>query len=223
MGNLIYERENSLPTKICDQIINKFEETQDKVDGISGSGLNHSIKRSTDLMIHEQLDDKDWVYIYDYLREELLRSLVEYLSEHPWRTMHAGFSSKLCLVRTAQGRFGAVRNGQPHMQIQRYVDGGGYYAWHYEQSNEDPTMRNRQMAFMWYLNDVKEGGETEFMFQDLKIKPKAGASVLFPAFWTHFHRGNPPGEGEKKYIVTGWIESSEPENVSLEFPDDYFV
>ena len=223
MSNLIYTREKSLPTKVCDKIINKFEESQDKGEGISGSGLDHSIKRSTDLMIHEQLDDKDWVYIYDYLREELLHSLVEYLSKYPWITMKPEFSSKLCLVRTAQGRFGAVRCGNPHMQIQKYSDGGGYYAWHYEQSNEDPTMKDRQMAFMWYLNDVKEGGETEFMFQNFKIKPKAGASALFPAFWTHLHKGNPPSEGEEKYIITGWIESLNEENVSLEFAQDYFV
>ena len=109
------------------------------------------------------------------------------------------------------------------MQIQKYSDGGGYYAWHYEQFNEDPTMKDRLMAFIWYLNDVKEGGETEFMFQNFKIKPKAGASGLFPAYWTHLHRGNPPSKGEEKYIITGWIESLNEEYVSREFPQDYFV
>jgi hypothetical protein len=109
------------------------------------------------------------------------------------------------------------------MQMQRYVDDEGYYAWHYE--NHAGSMSKRQMAFMWYLNDVPEGGETEFHANGLKLEPKAGTLTIFPAFWTHLHRGHPPNKGQKKYIITGWIEHDEEmiENVSMEFPEDYFI
>ena len=222
MGDLIYIREDCLPADLCKHIIKKFEDSQDKASGVSGGGLNHSVKKSTDLMIHSQLGDEEWSYIYDYLREDLLHSLVEYLREYPWRTITGDYSSQLSLVRTAQGRFGATRQGGPHMQMQRYVDEEGYYAWHYENDINEPSMRDRQMAFMWYLNDVSGGGETEFRFQKKKVEPRAGSAVIFPAFWTHTHRGNPPSKGQIKYIITGWIESVEPENVSLEFSQDYF-
>jgi hypothetical protein len=210
MGDLIYTRENCLPADLCKHIIKKFEDSQDKGSGISGGGLNHTVKKSTDLMINSQLEDKEWSYIYDYLRE------------YPWRTITGGYSGDLSLVRTAQGRFGATRQGRPHMQMQRYVDEEGYYAWHYENYPGEPSMKDREMAFMWYLNDVSGGGETEFRFQKKKVEPKAGSAAIFPAFWTHMHRGNPPSEGQTKYIITGWIESIEPENVSLEFSQDYF-
>ena len=222
MEDLIYTRESCLPADLCKHIIKKFEDSQDKGSGISGGGLNHSVKKSTDLMIHSQVEDEEWSYIYDYLREDLLHSLVEYLREYPWRTINGGYSSDLSLVRTAQGRFGATRQGRPHMQLQRYVDEEGYYAWHYENDINEPSMRDRQMAFMWYLNDVSGGGETEFRFQKKKVEPRAGSAVIFPAFWTHTHRGNPPSKGQIKYIITGWVESVEPENVSLEFSQDYF-
>jgi len=222
MGDLIYTRENCLPADLCEHIIKKFEDCQDKGEGVSGGGLNHAVKKSTDLMIHCQLEDKEWSYIYDFLREDLLHSLVEYLREYPWRTITGGYSGDLSLVRTAQGRFGAMRIGKPHMQMQRYVDEEGYYAWHYENYVGEPGMEPRQMAFMWYLNDVSNGGETEFKFQDRKITPKVGSAAIFPAFWTHVHRGNPPSKEQVKYIITGWLECIEPENVSLEFPQDYF-
>ena len=61
------------------------------------------------------------------------------------------------------------------------------------------------MAYILYLNTVKEGGETEFLYQHLRVKPEAGTFLLFPADYMYTHRGNPPLT-EEKYIVTGWIE-----------------
>ena len=60
------------------------------------------------------------------------------------------------------------------------------------------------VAWMVYLNDVEEGGETEFLYQSLRIKPKANMAVLWPGSFTHIHRGNPPLSGDK-YILTGWF------------------
>jgi hypothetical protein len=57
---------------------------------------------------------------------------------------------------------------------------------------------------MFYLNDVQEGGETEFYYQNLKSKPKQGTMVIAPAGFTHTHRGNKPISGDK-YIFTSWI------------------
>ena len=56
---------------------------------------------------------------------------------------------------------------------------------------------------MVYLNDVEEGGETEFLYQQLKIKPSKGRVVIWPGSFTHLHRGNPPMS--TKYIATGWF------------------
>jgi len=225
MDSLIYSRDNALPKDFCKFLINKFEQSKNTMEGISAGGVNKDIKESTDLMITDQTKDKDWKYIYDYLREDLLHSLVDYMRLHPFlvRTPELSFSSELSLVRTCQGRFSATHSGIPHMQMQRYVDEEGYHAWHYENEVTEESMQMRQMAFMWYLNDVYDGGETEFKFQKIKVEPKEGRAVIFPAFWTHTHKGNKPKAGQTKYIITGWIERLEPENVSLEFSEDFFV
>jgi hypothetical protein len=52
---------------------------------------------------------------------------------------------------------------------------------------------------------VQEGGETEFLYQHMRVKPEQGTLVIWPAAFTHTHRGNPPLSNEK-YIVTGWTE-----------------
>ena len=57
------------------------------------------------------------------------------------------------------------------------------------------------MAWMFYLNDAKCG--TEFLNYPT-VQAKRGRCVIWPAFWTHVHKGQLPNIG-LKYIVTGWI------------------
>lgn len=80
---------------------------------------------------------------------------------------------------------------------------GGYSVWHIEQS--PGYQANRLLVWSIYLNDVENGGETEFLYQQRKIKPKTGTLVIWPAGVTHPHRGNPPYSNDK-FILTGWFE-----------------
>jgi len=226
MSDLIYARNNSLNQDFCNFVIERFEDYIDHhIEGLSGGSVNPNIKKSVDLMFVDHLGDSSWKDIYNYLTEELLLSLVEYNRKYPWLWRSTNdFSSELSLVRSVQNRFTASSNGNYHMQIQKYTGDDGYYAWHYENYIEDEKMNQRQMAFMWYLNNVEEGGETEFKFQNIKIKPEVGKNVIFPAFWTHTHRGNPCSLGQKKYIITGWIENnSKKENFFNELHKDFFI
>ena len=67
---------------------------------------------------------------------------------------------------------------------------------------------HRVFAFMTYLNDVEEGGETSFHHYGIDITPKAGRTLIWPAEWTHAHSGGVVRKGEK-YIATGWLEIHE--------------
>lgn len=89
------------------------------------------------------------------------------------------------------------------MKIQKTKVGGGYHVWHYENSHQ--SVLRRVLVYCLYLNDVEEGGETEFLYQGRRIKPKKGTLMIFPAYFTHTHRGNPPISNEK-YLLNGWIE-----------------
>ena len=89
------------------------------------------------------------------------------------------------------------------MKLQKSKPGQGYHIWHYEKDSMEN--RNRVLAFILYLNDINEGGETEFLYQKYRIQPKRNRFILWPASFTHTHRGNPPLK-EDKYILTGWVE-----------------
>jgi len=103
--------------------------------------------------------------------------------------------------------FESLKDLDPHYlydsKIQKTNPGQGYHVWHCEQGG--PHTAKRILAFILYLNDVEEGGETEFLYQRKRVKPETGTLVIFPAAFTHLHRGNPPISGVK-YIITGWVE-----------------
>lgn len=86
-------------------------------------------------------------------------------------------------------------------RLQKTPIGGGYHAWHHERGDNENIYR--VLAVILYLNDVHEGGETEFFHQHKRLQPKAGRLCIWPAGFTHTHRGNPPLSNEK-YIITTW-------------------
>lgn len=88
-------------------------------------------------------------------------------------------------------------------KIQKTIPGKGYHVWHCEASSI--SLSRRMIAYTLYLNDVPEGGETEFLYYPKRVTPKQGRLLLFPTNYPWAHRGNQPIKGTK-YIMTGWIE-----------------
>lgn len=76
-----------------------------------------------------------------------------------------------------------------------------YSTWHCEVSHKDYS--DRALTYLIYLNDDYEGGETQFMYQKYNKVPEKGSLMIFPAGFTHVHRGNMITKGTK-YVITGW-------------------
>lgn len=88
------------------------------------------------------------------------------------------------------------------VKLQRTPPKGGYHFWHSEVNCRKDM--DRVLTWIIYLNDIPDGeGETEFLWQGIRVKPKAGTCVIWPAQFTHPHRGNPVYSCDK-YIATGW-------------------
>jgi len=95
-----------------------------------------------------------------------------------------------------------IKASSLEVKVQKTSPRGGYHGWHCE-ADSFPNSR-RCLVWMIYLNTFPDGeGETEFLWQGKRIKPEAGKCVMWPAAWTHTHRGNPV-YSKDKYIVTGW-------------------
>ena len=84
--------------------------------------------------------------------------------------------------------------------LQRYNPGQGYHLLHCENSARG---MERVLAWTLYLNTVTEGGGTYYPEYDRTIDAVEGRLCIFPAFWTHAHKGI-VSNTETKYIATGW-------------------
>ena len=87
--------------------------------------------------------------------------------------------------------------------LQKYSPGGGYHILHCENYNTG-NHRTNILAWMYYLNTVREGGGTYFSNFDLTVNAEEGRLVIWPAYWTHFHKGI-VSKTYDKYIATGWF------------------
>lgn len=179
--SFIYEKENALPDFLCDNMVERFEQAKDEQYlGRIGQTFteDRSIKKSTDLVVSGKPHWKD-------VDNNLFRSLGMALKE---------FREKFEYFK---GPF--KDNGYA---LQR-TEVGEHYHWHIDGGSHE--FAERQLVALWYLNDVPgPGGETEFMYQDVKITPQKGKLILFPPFWTHEHRGVTLQQGAK-YIATTWV------------------
>lgn len=89
--------------------------------------------------------------------------------------------------------------------IQCYPPGGGFYDYHCENAGLGDNGIRRHLVFMTYLCDIplEEGGGTEFFYQERIYECSLGRTLIWPAAWTHTHRGVPSFTREK-LIITGW-------------------
>jgi predicted 2-oxoglutarate/Fe(II)-dependent dioxygenase YbiX len=180
--SFIFEKKEALPDFLCDDMVARFEKNEeDQYAGRVGSSMNSndSLKKTTDLIASGKEHWKD-------VDNNLFRSLAIALKE--FKDIYPYFSD--------MSRFKDMG-----YNLQRYQE-GEYYHWHVDADNE--VLASRQLVALWYLNDVEEGGETDFVFQEASVTPEKGKLMLFPPFWTHEHRARVVTKGVK-YIATTWI------------------
>ena len=166
---------------ICESIISFFEKKYiPKSSGLKAFNRNRQKVCSTmTLDFGQDWDINDSVYFFVKEGIDKYRNKYDYLKR---------------IDKISQWRL------SPSYNIQRY-DGEqeGFFSLHNESSGSYPY---RILAWMVYLNDAECG--TEFPYQDRTVTPKIGRTVIWPAAWTHPHRGVTPNVG-LKYIATGWF------------------
>jgi len=193
----IYVDKENISKEKCEMIINKFINDERKYKGIT-IGITENIKETNDLQITGL---EDWKEIDDYLYNNLNKALKQYSNRFIKNKSGEIIKNSKDQIITMEL---FIRNTMDFgYQIQWYKANTGYYDWHTDFIDKVILLnQNRILAFIWYLNDVEVGGETEFL--NGKIKPEAGKLLLFPATWTYLHRGKMPISNDK-YIVTGWL------------------
>ncbi|MCR6654161.1 MAG: 2OG-Fe(II) oxygenase [Cellvibrionaceae bacterium] len=173
-----------LDQTLCDAIIAAFDRDRNKWQGKVGRAGETSqqaeIKSSWDLEIPEQ---GEWRGLYQQMHSRIQACTSHYLSASP-----------------VLQSFPLQMTGY---KIQMYPRREGYFRWHADSVGKDA--QSRVAAMVLYLNDVDRGGETEFFHQHIKIPPRAGNILLFPAGWNYMHCGQVP-ESSDKYVISSFIK-----------------
>lgn len=194
MNDFIFEIPNSLPDALCDDLVYMYELEDNKYDGLTFGGVNKNVKDTTDLIMPK--NNKLWERIEKTLYKQLMKGLSEYMA-HLNKKEYSNTNNT----------YHIFDNNEIHVDcfmLQKYNKCSGRYTYHNDYVNESEKKRYRVITFIWYLNDVTDGGETEFFGGKTNIKPEKGKLVLFPASWAFPHRGKMPLSNDK-YIITNWF------------------
>jgi len=171
--------------KLCDEIISFFENNKNlQKKGLTSYGENLEAKKTTDITIAPKDLEKPGFEIFQKYFKELHKCYVDYQNQWP--------IVKYTFKNIDIGIF----------NIQKYNPGDHFANLHCERTSLDSL--HRLFAWMTYLNDVEDGGKTNFAYYEVKIKPEIGKTLIWPAEWTHAHAGEVL-KGGKKYIITGWM------------------
>ena len=165
---------------LCDALIDYHNNNLEyKSSGEVGKGVDKKIKASTDVFIHGG-NQNPMIHMY---MQEVMNIVTKYVEKYNLKNM---FDLAF----------------KENWNIQHYKPNEGFFGWHCERTFY--ASHQRALVFMTYLNDVTDGGETEFYWQKVKTKPIKGKTVIWPTDFTHLHRGI-PSPTQHKYIATGWM------------------
>lgn len=174
-----------IPTDVCDALIKFFKDNKQrqelgKMTHQGKYGVHKNLKDSTDILISPLETNSDVINTYiRYLKDIYFK----YTKIYPEINRHNLYLKE-------------------NMYLQKYKPNQGFKIFHSERSKGE-NGSSRELVWMTYLNDVKKGG-TEFKYQGLKTKAKKGLTLIWPAGFTHIHRGI-VSKTETKYIITGWL------------------
>ena len=174
--NFVKIYDNVIDEKSCKGLIEKFEISQDKYETINEKDEEDRISFKQLLLVQSE----EWKTVHD----EMVKLFQAYIEQY----------KKECNIST---KMWPEKYGYETIRMKRYL-ANDYDRFDYHVDVKDYATARRFLAFFIYLNDVEEGGETEFLFG--RVQPKMGRLIMFPPMWPWFHAGRKPVSGTKYFI-----------------------
>lgn len=177
LNDLIQVYDDVLPDTVCNFLIDLFEKNSDKQEVID----DNKTPSFTQYNLTENVEESSEI---ENVHNYLVSIVIEY------RNKYYKFIDDRCFP---------AEHDVEYFRIKKYKnDGNDMFDTHVDVT--DYSNAKRYLSFMWYLNDVTEGGET--VFTNFKITPKKGRLLMFPPMWMFPHKGLPPMSNEKYLLST---------------------
>jgi hypothetical protein len=182
MQNFIFE-DTLEDLSLCDRLVTHHRNARKSPGKVFNGLVDKSFKDSTDCVLDDPALEQDYINALQKITDK-------YIQMYPSCDLYSPWSIKETI------------------NIQHYAPGQGFKGWHTERVCAEPVCASRHLVFMTYLNDVTDQGGTEFMNQRFTATATKGKTLIWPADWTHTHRGV-VSPSQDKFIVTGWYSFTE--------------
>ena len=175
--NFIEIYDDALSVENCDKLIDYFNKSPQAEGMLSGRILDPTQKQSTEL-INSYFTSHE--IVFRLISPTLQKYTDKYIEKYiPLKHVKKWGVDDEFTLKKFEG------------------EDDGFKVWHTEHCISFPK---RILVWMFYLNDAQSG--TQF-YNYPKIESKKGRLVIWPAGWTHYHKGVIPNKGIK-YIMSGW-------------------
>jgi hypothetical protein len=181
--------DNVLTTQECNSVLDYF-------NLMKKFNLVFDRQSVGDGLAHQKNDETVFLFEPDEMFLDATHPILKLSLDRVW-DCYKQYSSKFSVLQKSN------KHGILGLRLQKTPIGGGYHDWHYENNGRQNS--SRMIAFSIFLNSVPIGGETEFLYLHERVNAVEGRVAIWPAGFTHTHRGNPPISNEK-YIITGWLD-----------------
>jgi hypothetical protein len=179
LNDLIHVYENVLEPEICQYLIDLFDSNEDKQERIENDRKPNFTQFN--LTANSKMNEE-----VEKVHNLLVSKTIQYRNDY---------------YKCMDKRVFPEQHAFEQFRLKRYnTDGNDAFDTHVDVM--DYSSARRYLAFLWYLNDVDEGGET--IFVDKIIKPKTGSLLVFPPLWMYPHRGAEP-ISNPKYILSTYL------------------
>ncbi len=181
LADYIRTYDDALPAAFCRQLIDGFEASP-QFQVPNGRGYRAALEESrwTEMNLSRLGDDAFLGFFMTRIEEALAR----YNADVPL-SLPIPMRPRIDRLTMKKYRANSGDRFQPHFDAVDAVAG-------------------RYMVFLWYLNDVAEGGGTRFMDLGTEVQPRAGRLLMFPPYWMFQHVGTPTISGDK-YILSTYL------------------
>ncbi|WP_297923110.1 2OG-Fe(II) oxygenase [Metallibacterium sp.] len=173
--------DDALDRGFCDQLISQFE-------GMKSQWYRGGAAQMVGLAESSWAELNISAFADDAFKGFFLSLIDKYLSE---------YNNRLKLTRSVP-----LRPRYEDLRMKKYsVATNDKFQPHFDSTDIHPL---RYLVFLWYLNDVVDGGETEFCDLGIRVQARAGRLLMFPPYWMYQHAGLPPLSNDK-YILSTYL------------------